>query len=307
MSKIGRNDYCPCGSKKKFKKCCLSREITVPLKSSHNITPSEKTLVKTLTDELFQPMRLYYTVHDKARLENCLKHLKCMKYDGELDDWVVEYGDETAKIGLAVSPKKVPKHAQPLIIATIYIEHETTMLVDVRSIERAKKLIEFINKHVPKTTAEITHAAIYNKLITISGGDIKENIGDIDYDEIFNQKNITVIDPEKAIQDANEIAKKYSDKEKRLEAMMQKTQDEAKKPLPSVEKFPVHFYEDGIHSFEMSCRMRQMIAMKHYFGDESYSFYDLTQELVYKNIDKFEDQGGWVKVEKNSFENVDAI
>ena len=25
--KVGRNDYCPCGSRKKFKKCCLGKAV----------------------------------------------------------------------------------------------------------------------------------------------------------------------------------------------------------------------------------------------------------------------------------------
>lgn len=28
MSKIGRNDMCPCGSGKKYKKCCLGKETS---------------------------------------------------------------------------------------------------------------------------------------------------------------------------------------------------------------------------------------------------------------------------------------
>ena len=32
MSKIGRNDPCPCGSGKKYKKCCLNKEKTTTSK-----------------------------------------------------------------------------------------------------------------------------------------------------------------------------------------------------------------------------------------------------------------------------------
>ena len=182
-------------------------------------------------------MRLYYIVHDKDRLEACFKGLKCLKYHDELNDWVVEYADEAAKIGLGVEPNKVPKEIQPLIIATIYIENDTTMLVDVRSIERASKLIEFINKYVPKNTAEITHAAIYNQLITASGDRAQEGISDIDYDEIFNQKNIFVVDPEKAIRDAELIAEKHQDKDERIQEMMKKTREDSKKPLRKWKNF----------------------------------------------------------------------
>ena len=173
------------------------------------------------------------------------------------------------------------------------------MLVDVRSIERASKLIEFINKHVPKNVAEITHAAIYNELITASHDKMNEGLNDIDYDDIFNQKNIFVVDPEKAIRDAEEIAEKYSNKDERIHAIIQKTQVDAKQPLPKVEKFPVHFYEEGIGSFSMTCQMRQVIAMKHYEGNVAYSFYDLTQEFLNKNSNKHQVEGGWIKKQKN--------
>ena len=298
MSKIGRNEDCPCGSGRKYKKCCLSRDVIIPQKSVNKTGSSEKILIKTLTDELFQPMRLYYIVHHKEQLESSFRELKCLEFDHELNDWIVKYVHEAAHIGLAVAPNRVPREAQPLIIATIYIENDTTMLVDVRSIERARKLIEFIDKYIPKSVAEITHASILNQLVTVASNNAREGINDIDYDEIFNQKNIFVVDPEKAIRDAELIAEKYQNKDERLQAMMEKTREDSKKPLPKVEKFPVYFYEEGIEHFSMACQMRQVIAMKHHFGDTNYSFYDLTQEFFKKNGDKhFE--GGWVRKEKS--------
>ena len=77
MSKNGRNDSCVCGSGKKYKKCCLSRGIIIPHANIEKNNRLGKTLVKTLTDELFQPMRLYYIVHNQEQLVSCFQHLKC--------------------------------------------------------------------------------------------------------------------------------------------------------------------------------------------------------------------------------------
>lgn len=294
MVKPGRNDSCPCGSGKKFKRCCESRGIVLSTKSTP-IKSAERILVKTLTEELFQPVRLYYILHDKHKLESYFKKLKCMLYDEDSNDWVINYMEEAVKIGLQIPPNKVPKKAQPLVIATIYIDNENTMLIDVRSIERAEKIITFIDKHIPKTVVEITHAAIYNQLIT-AGKDEPKSAVDVDYNDIFNQKNITVIDPEKAFREAEEIVAQYKDKAERMKEMIQKTEDDAKKPLPKVEKFPVYYYEDGIEHFKMACRMRQVIAMQHYLGNKDFSFYDLTQQLVLNQENKSHIKGGWVKV-----------
>ena len=56
MAKVGRNDPCPCGSGKKYKKCCmmkdLAREADISSKSSGNVssdlsTESTETFVPT--------------------------------------------------------------------------------------------------------------------------------------------------------------------------------------------------------------------------------------------------------------------
>lgn len=300
MSKLSRNDECPCGSGKKYKKCCLSRSILMPHSNNTKSTSSKRALIKTLTDEFFQPMRLYYIVHNKDELVACFKKLKCLKYDTELHDWTVEYKDEAANIGLGVAPHKVPKEVQPLIIATIYIENETTMLIDVRSIERAEKIIEFIYKHIPKNIAEVTHAAIYNELVTASSSNPDPKMNDVDFDEIFSQKNIFVVDPEKTFRDAERIKKQYKDKDQRIEAMLKQAEENAKRPLPKVEKFPVYFYEEGIGQFAKSCQMRQCIAIKHYQGNVNYTFYDLTQSLVKQHLQGSKIEGGWVKKQKKN-------
>jgi len=285
-TKTHRNVACPCGSGKKFKRCCLSRNIVLPVKTT-NAEPSKEVLVKTLTDECFQPMRLYYIIHDQQALENCFKKLKCMRYDEELNDWVILYAKETAKIGLQVAVNKVPKEARPLIIATIYIKSECSMLIDVRSIERAGKMIEFIDRHVPKQVAEVTHAAIYNKLIT---GRIDSTTDDInvDFDDVFSQKNLTVIVPEEILQEAKEIAAQHEDQKERMLALLQNAEDKARAPLPKVEKFSVYYYEEGIQQFNTMFMMRQTIALQHYFGKKDFSFYDLTQMFLQKTSNELQ-------------------
>ena len=49
LAKIGRNDPCPCGSGKKYKKCCINREIRVDKKTN---SPIFKHLTYEKVDEL---------------------------------------------------------------------------------------------------------------------------------------------------------------------------------------------------------------------------------------------------------------
>ncbi len=166
---------------------------------------------------LFQPMRLYYSIFNIDQLKKCLQQFRCIHHDSQLDDWTLWYEAEAANIGLKIPPSKVPAKAQPLIIATIYLENGE-MLVDVRSIERAARIIEFIDKHISRDVIKITHAAIYNKLIT-APSDHPELARDIDYDDIFNERRIVTIDPEKHIADMKSVASQYQNKHEAKEVI----------------------------------------------------------------------------------------
>ncbi|PIQ43420.1 MAG: hypothetical protein COV52_05335 [Gammaproteobacteria bacterium CG11_big_fil_rev_8_21_14_0_20_46_22] len=297
MIKVGRNESCPCGSGKKYKKCCLLNPVT-PSTNNHNypqlgqaVQEEKVALTRTLTHELFQPMRLYYVIYDLEKLQSCFKQLKCMSHDAPRE-WVLMYTAETSRLGLSIPPKQVPKEMQPLVIATCYIEDKQTLLVDVRSIERAEKIIRFIDRKVPREVAAITHAAIYNRLITTN----PKNPTDVDYDEIFNEQRITVIDPENFLQDMTTTSKQYDDKDQAREAVFRQIEENAKKLLPEVEKMPVHYYEEGIASFKMTCQMRQFIAMQHFLGNTEFSFYDIMQKMVGEQTKKPQ-KVGWVKVD----------
>ena len=54
----------------------------------------------------------------------------------------------------------------------------------------------------------------------------------------------------------------------------------ARPPLPEIERFPVHYAEDGIEGFELALRLRQMVAMQHWLGNPEYSLGDAIQSLA---------------------------
>ena len=67
--KTGRNEPCPCGSGKKFKKCCLgSQEV----KKTDNAINSNMTLMTTTESDPIMPVRLYYAIavrHGRPKAE----------------------------------------------------------------------------------------------------------------------------------------------------------------------------------------------------------------------------------------------
>jgi hypothetical protein len=46
MAKVGRNDFCPCGSRKKYKKCCINKEDDPNFRNPENFLANYKSLKK---------------------------------------------------------------------------------------------------------------------------------------------------------------------------------------------------------------------------------------------------------------------
>ncbi|MBI5193059.1 MAG: SEC-C domain-containing protein [Nitrospirae bacterium] len=49
MNKPGRNEPCPCGSGKKYKRCCLSKSY-IPAGKEHSILEQQMEAIKTEMD-----------------------------------------------------------------------------------------------------------------------------------------------------------------------------------------------------------------------------------------------------------------
>jgi len=261
--KVGRNEPCRCGSGKKYKKCCLakSENTAQPIKDEKPAS----VIICTLTDELFQPIRLYYHIDNKEELIACLKHLKCVDYNQNINTWAILYEKEAGKLNLNIPAKKVPKKARPLIIAKITL-HGQIMHIDLRSIERAVAIVEFIDQKIKRDYVKISYMTIYNALFKVKNKDELNDIRKLDYNEIFDEAILSNCLPNVEVQQNAEIILPGSKKEA-SEEFPQKESELIKKPLPKIEKISVaHYYEDGIDAIKIPLRIRQIIARKHLYG-----------------------------------------
>ncbi len=70
------------------------------------------------------------------------------------------------------------------------------------------------------------------------------------------------------------------DPEEKLRIAAESVEAEAKRPLPEVERFPVLYYAEGIASFALALKLRQIVATRHWLGDTAFSLHDLLQEMA---------------------------
>jgi hypothetical protein len=56
-------------------------------------------------------------------------------------------------------------------------------------------------------------------------------------------------------------------------------EQQSQERLPDVEKFPVHFYTDGITSLENALRLRQIVAFEHWQGHTQCTLGEVIQKV----------------------------
>jgi SEC-C motif len=296
MSKIGRNDPCFCNSGRKYKKCCINIGINTKITKDNLITSSsgderfsfnnmdhfsetQSCVLKTTTHEPFMLMRLYYTIYNKAVLMKTLGALRCVCL---LDNYkfMINYHYETKNIGLSGKHDQVPKNLYPIILAKGKIIGETSMVIDLRSFERGCCIIEFLNHYIPRDIAEITHMATYNKMHKVTKKTIPD-LMNINYDSLFSEENIHR--PNMRCDKVMSDAEKTDSVEEAQELMMNFMRESVVEKPNLIEKYPVHYYEDGINFIKYILKFRQLLAYEHLMGNKSLTMFQLISKIIDDN------------------------
>ncbi len=234
---------------------------------------SGKKLLMTMTGEIHQPVRLYYEVYDKAKILQVFKTLRCVQFDLDKEGWVWLFQSETKKFKFATPYGKIPKHRRPLVLGEFHFPQDDVMWLDVRSHQRATKAIVFFDRRIPHSAAQVTHAAIVNRLFGVTTATLPP------FDALFDEAKIVERDPEELLQAAAPLGA-IPDVQERIDQTFALIDQKSREPLPEVEKFPVHFYEEGIKSFETALKLRQMVAFEHWQGNTEFTFGDMMQKII---------------------------
>jgi hypothetical protein len=227
---------------------------------------TDKQIIKTMTGEIFLPIRLYYKLHSKSGLQARFSNLRCMNYDRAGDRWVWLYDGEAKNLKLSVPYSSIPPDKRPIILGSFYSRVDDQMYLDVGSVERAIKAIEFFDKRIKRVVAEVEYVTIYNKVCST----MDEHPGYC-FDKLFSDVHTADIDlaVEAKLADAMK-----SIEEGRVGEMMDA------KNFELVEAFPAHYYEDGIGHVEASLKARQTVAVARWSGQADYCLTHLIKDVT---------------------------
>ncbi len=157
---------------------------------------ANRSIMATLTGDFFQPVRLCYQVLNQPGLERAFGTLGCLKYDAPRNRWVWLYEDEARTLQFQRSYVEFPKELRPIVIGTFFMRAEDTLLLDLRSCERALVAIPFFDKHLTRKLVNLKDAEIVNQLFPLT----KEN-QQLTPDSLFDAQVSTLNDPEALLQE----------------------------------------------------------------------------------------------------------
>src|SRR5262249_47789075 len=154
----------------------------------------------------------------------------------------------------------------PIVIGVFFLRSAETLLLDLRSCERAMVAIPFFDTHLPRRLVELEDAEVVNRLFPATEENLK-----LTPDALFDAQIGTGIDSEALVQRLAEKTAHARDPGEKFEIALADLQARAREPLPEVELFPVNYAADGIGGFELALRLRQMVAMQHWLGNTEYT------------------------------------
>jgi len=234
---------------------------------------NEKKLLMTLTGEIFHPARIHYHVFDKNKLLRIFGKLNCMAFDPSNNRWVWLYESEAKKLKFSTPYSSIPKAQRPIVLGSCYLRTAGEALIDLRSFERVVKAILFFDNNIPRTVAKATAITIVNKCFEFS------TKVQLNFDEFFESNQVVSKNPE-AVLDRLEGMKAITNLRDRLTKVMTMIESEAKTALPEIERLPVNYYEDGISSLETALRVRDIIALEHWKGNNDFTFLDVLKGIT---------------------------
>ena len=173
-------------------------------------------LLATITGEHFQPVRLHYKVLKRPGLVRAFKTLRCLDYDSARKRWVWLYGHEAKNLRFEKSYAQLPKDLHPIVIGAFFLRTEETLLLHLRSCDRALLAIPFFDTHLPRRLVELEYAEIVNRLFPATETNVK-----LTPDALFDSRIDTGFDSDALLQRLAEKAADVKGPEEKLRMVLE--------------------------------------------------------------------------------------
>jgi hypothetical protein len=242
-----------------------------------NAPSKDRRLLLTLTNEPFQPVRLYYLIPERARVSKILRSLQCMVQAPEERGWQWLFDAEAASLRFAGGFDDVPRERRPIILGRIRFPKDASLMtLQTNSIQRAIGAAGFFAPYLGPQCV-LVRCRLINRFFAGEEGSPDELAKILD-------QNVTVIDTRESEKALNRDFKDVTTmKEAECIASERLTgRLESKKDVPMVEDFPLA-PEEETHDFKnltLTLQLRLIRAMEHWQGNSDLTLSSLIMRLV---------------------------
>lgn len=244
------------------------------------------TVIYTTTNEPMMPVRLYYKIHNEDLLVRALKKLKCIGFENKRN-FVLLYYKEAKHLDLEVYYQDVPEECYPVILATGCIKQGSILHLDLKSLQRAVCIIDFLGKHIPQTIMEITSFAHSNKFTVIHNRQEIQALLDQNFDHMFLNNKIHNVNHVINLNDEVGTRRLSSSSDQAMEneslEMFMPYIEEDIANYPAFERISIHYnrqkHDNLIVWLSIRAVIKELVARAHYEGNNNYFSKDALNEL----------------------------
>lgn len=235
----------------------------------------EKSLSRTVTGEIHQPIRLYYEMYRPEKVITALSRLKCIQRDPQKNRFVWLYQEEAKSLEFSVPYNEINPEMHPIVIGSFVIKPKNILICDIRSVKRALLAINFFDRYLSRKYAKVLNLAILNRY-----SQIHEDKGSC-YDALFDDYP-KKFQPPFDFDALSDSVKDIADPKQKIRFLYEHSRKSGEKPLDEVETFPTNYYKDGIEALRATLVFREVTAIRHFLGDTRLSFNELIQPICDK-------------------------
>lgn len=245
--------------------------------SSSAVNPDD--LLRTLTGEPFQFVRLYGKIHNLKIWQGRFRRLKSIQYQADQDVWLWRYCHEAEVFEFPLTAKAVAKPYRPAILATM-VQQGDDLVITLHSSERAIAMATFLMEKLNRRVFELNRFRVVNRFYSraVSTNPESDQPDELrlilDEEALFNPSDLRVLSDEKFEAQVKEIAAQYDDEAERMAAINQFLEAESQRPTPSAEDLPFHGYDEGIDHLMLMLQMRQVVTFEHWKGNTNFTQMD---------------------------------
>jgi hypothetical protein len=223
----------------------------------------ERCLLATMTNEPFQPVRLYYMVPDESLVVRTLKKLECMVEAPDEQCWQWLFRSEAASLRFAAGGyDTVPEEKRPIVLGRIRFPKPSGMALETNSIERAIAGARFFASRLGEDVVAM-RCRVVNRCFAADEGQPRDLMATLDRD-------VTVIDPREAeatlMRELEGVRPGHAE---RTAGEFLERRIKSKEDVPMVEDFPLAPEEEtpDFQHLATTLKFRFIRAFEHWRGN----------------------------------------